>query len=338
MRLAFISVLGLLIGCGDEGVSVSADENNFCGEIAEVGCHNFYQCCSEGEIEDLLNVTEPRTEGQCRDDLTKLCDRLGNQLTDSIKAGRVSFDAATMNDCLNAIVAPGDSCAAIAMAVPWKEACMTSAFVGKIATGSACFFNHDCAGAPDSFCGPDQKCQQKPTAGFPCGTGCASQFYCGPGGTCVSKVGAGGPCTQSDACMTDLFCDFSQNPTMGMCTARGPGGSACLGNDGCQSGSCIPGRCMGTNFTCYQDTQCSGHCANSTLSCTTSATCGTGTCSVSSISCTTQTTCTNTGQVGDTCVFPVLCLPGDCVGDPVCTNALATVDYCTGTASALPVL
>ena len=95
---------------------------------------------------------------------------------------------------------------------------------------------------------------------------------------------------------------------------------------------------MGTNITCYQDTTCSGHCANSTLSCSTSAQCGTGTCSVSSISCTTQTTCTNTGQSGDTCVFPVLCLPGDCIGEPVCTNALTTIDYCDGTVAALPVL
>jgi hypothetical protein len=27
-------------------------------------------------------------------------------------------------------------------------------------------------------------------------------------------------------------------------------------------------------------------------------------------------------------VFPVLCLPGDCIGDPVCTSRTLAVDYC----------
>jgi hypothetical protein len=37
-------------------------------------------------------------------------------------------------------------------------------------------------------------------------------------------------------------------------------------------------------------------------------------------------------------VFPVLCLPGDCVGEPICTAAQYSVDYCSNTISALPLL
>jgi hypothetical protein len=40
--------------------------------------------------------------------------------------------------------------------------------------------------------------------------------------------------------------------------------------------------------------------------------------------CTSPTAC----GAGDTCLFPVRCLPGDCVGDPVCTAAQYVVDYC----------
>jgi hypothetical protein len=29
-------------------------------------------------------------------------------------------------------------------------------------------------------------------------------------------------------------------------------------------------------------------------------------------------------------------LPGDCIGDPVCTAATITVDYCTGALNELP--
>jgi hypothetical protein len=338
MRLAFVTGCALLVACGGGGnVDVSANQDNFCTEIAEVACHNFYQCCSEGEIEDLLGVSEPRTEGQCRDDLELFCARgMGNSLLDSIKEGRVTFDSARMNDCLNSLIAPEDSCATVVDAVPWKEACMETAFVGTVATGGNCFFSHDCAGAPDSFCGPKQKCEQKPTAGFPCGTGCASQFFCGPSGTCVAKGAMGAPCTSADSCQKDLYCDFVTNPSMPVCSTKVPGGSACTGNDSCASGTCIPGRCMGTNSICYTDTNCGSHCANSTLSCTTSSQCSSGTCSVGGNTCTSDLSCTS--GTGDMCVFPVLCVPGDCVGDPVCTAAITTVDYCDGFVSSLPVL
>jgi hypothetical protein len=50
MRIALIAVLGVVVGCGDDGVSVGTNEDNFCDEIADVVCHNIYQCCTESEI------------------------------------------------------------------------------------------------------------------------------------------------------------------------------------------------------------------------------------------------------------------------------------------------
>jgi len=339
MRLAcLVSLCALLVGCDEEGITVSADESNFCAEIAEVACHNMYQCCAEGEIEDLLGVSEPRTELQCREDLTRFCERgSGNSLADSIKNGRVTLDANRLNDCLDTIVAPDDSCAAVVAELPWKQACMQSAFVGTVATGGACFFAHDCAGAPENaYCAANQKCTQKPTAGFPCSSSnpCANAFYCNAG-VCAPRLAAGAPCTSTLQCDMDLFCDFNALPQP-VCTAKAPGGSPCSSAAGCASGTCIPGQCMGTATSCYKDSDCSSRCADDGTFCTTSATCALGTCSVGGNTCSSNTNCTS--GTGDTCVFPVLCLPGDCIGDPICTAAILTVDYCDGTFSALPLL
>jgi hypothetical protein len=322
----------LLVACGDEGISINSTAQNFCDEIAEVACNNLYQCCAEGEIEDFLGVSEPRTEAQCREDVKRLCDRRSGTLNDSITAGRVTFDAMRMNECLNSIVAPADACSSVVSELPWKEACMDSSWVGTVATGGACFFAHDCAGAPDSFCAPNQKCAAKPVAGFPCGTGCASQFYC-LNGVCQAKLTEGAPCTSTTQCATNLFCDLDATP-MPICTAKLPGGSTCHSNAGCISSSCIPGQCMGTSLNCYRDTDCASRCADDNSICTTSAQCATGTCSVGGNSCLSDAYCT--AGVGDVCVFPVLCLPGDCIGDPVCTAQTLTVDYCTGALSELP--
>lgn len=333
MRQVFAFAVVLLVGCGgDGGVNIDSNADNVCGEIAEVGCHNLYQCCAEGEIENFLGVSEPRTELQCRDDLERICERRAGTLEFSIGEGRVRFDAAAMNACLETIVAPDDTCATVVTMLPWTEACMNTAFVGTVATGGDCFFAHDCAGGVDAFCAPNQKCAMRPTAGMPCGSGCASAFFCQTG-VCAPRVAAGSMCTSTTQCQQTLFCDTSA-PTP-VCTARLPGGSACTSSSGCASGQCVPGTCTGTSNTCFRDTDCSGRCADDNSFCTTAANCALGTCSVSLTSCSQQSQCT---MVGDVCNFPVQCLPGDCLGDPVCTAATLTVDYCTGALNELPLL
>jgi hypothetical protein len=79
---------------------------------------------------------------------------------------------------------------------------------------------------------------------------------------------------------------------------------------------------------------CGGHCANSNLYCTTDSQCGSGHCSITTTrTCFSQTDC----LTGDgTCVFPIMCIPGMCVGDVVCSSTEITVDYCTGAVGALP--
>jgi hypothetical protein len=336
MRGAFIVGTLILVGCGsDTNVDIDSNANNVCSEIAEVACHNLFQCCTEGEIENFLNVSDPRTELQCRADVARSCERSIATFDDSIKQNRVRFDPQVMNTCLNALVAPADTCAEVVTELPWTQACMDSAWVGTVTDGQACLFAHDCAGGPgNSFCAPNQKCTALPGSGQPCSSmGCAENLFCS-GTTCQPQLGQNSPCTSQQQCQTPLFCDFNQ-PTP-ICTERGAGGDPCTGSGSCLSGQCIPGTCAGTNNSCFTDTQCNGHCADDNSFCTQPSDCGIGMCSMSAVTCTSNTQCISP-PVGNTCVFPVQCLPGDCVGDPVCTAQTIIVDYCTGALGQLPI-
>lgn len=329
---SWVLVLTVVSACGDGDIDIDTDANNVCGEIAEVACHNMYQCCSEGEIEDFLGVDEPRTEAQCRDDVRKLCDRAIADRDFSIEGGRSRFDAQIMNTCLNALVAPEGVCATIDEVLPWTAACMNEAWTGLVSDGSECLAAFECE-STDSFCAPNQRCTALPRVGQPCpGNQCAANLFCS-GGTCQTQLGEGGQCMQQQQCQPPLFCDFNRVPAV--CTARGDGGDPCTSSAACKSFQCIPGTCAGANpFQCFEDLDCNGRCADDNMPCTTDSQCQIGACSV-----TTTTQCTVNGQCPgvETCVFPVRCLPGDCVGDPVCTSAQITADYCTGALNDLPI-
>lgn len=326
-------ILICLVACGD-GVDVNANASNVCSEIAKVACHNLYQCCSEGEIEDFLNVDEPRTEPQCQEDVRRLCERSIARLDEGISAKRVQFDSSTMNNCLEALVAPSNACATVETTLPWAEECMNSAWVGLVADGGQCFGTFECAGK-DSFCATNQTCTARPTNGQPCGaTGCASGHFCQLG-TCVPQLGTGLPCTSEAQCQDPLFCDFA-SLSGPKCTEVLDGGSPCTSNNACKSRQCIPGTCAGSTQSCFTDATCGRRCTNNGGACIQDSNCTTiGTCSV-----TTTTSCTLTTNpctaLGETCVFPPLCQPVDCVGDPVCTQAQIVVDYCEDSIGDLP--
>src|ERR1041384_3751069 len=134
-RLACAIALNTLVwmgACGgDDGhsrPSVSTSEDTVCDEVADVACFNMFQCCSEGEIERFLAVSDPRTESECRDDVRAICERQKATIDSSVKNNRVTFDAKVMNACLEAIVVPEEGCATIAAMLPWAEACLKSAW------------------------------------------------------------------------------------------------------------------------------------------------------------------------------------------------------------------
>lgn len=319
-----------LVACGG-GVDVSTNADNVCSEVAEVACHDLYRCCAEGEIERFLGVSDPRTEPQCKEDVTRTCARKIAPLDEAISAKRVKFDSGTMNHCLESLVAPDDACATVETALPWTEACMNKAWVGLVADGGQCFQSFECA-SKDSVCAPNQTCVAKATAGQPCGQfGCATGLYCqnltgAP--TCQPQLAEGQPCTSTTQCQEKLFCDtFSATPT---CVAPKDGGQTCTSSTGCKSADCLTGTCAGSTTQCASSASCGRKCTNTGLTCTVDSTCGNGTCSV-----TTAMMCNLTGMncpVGEFCNFPPRCQPVECTGR-VCSQSQLVVDYCTNAIS-----
>ena len=345
MRGLRVLVVGVsvAVACGgDDGVSISTNQDNVCSTIAEVACHNLYQCCSESEIEDYLSVSDPRTEAQCRDDLTKRCERGTAKLADSIKNNRASFDGKIMDACLNSVLAPSGQCASVDSMLPWVDTCADSAWTGKVADGGMCFAKYECA-SKDSYCSPNQMCTALPTSGMPCSTGlgCATGFYCN-GSTCTALVAEGGMCTSTLQCTKPLFCDTSL-PTP-VCSQLKEGGQTCTSSSSCKSGDCLPGTCSNSpTSTCYTNAQCYGRCQTGNNFCTQDSNCGNGTCSNSPTTlCSSDFNCQNisTGSgsaTSGTCQFTNHCVPGTCQGEVVCADAQIVVDYCTSALGALPV-
>ncbi|HEX4419635.1 MAG TPA: Dickkopf N-terminal cysteine-rich domain-containing protein [Kofleriaceae bacterium] len=330
MVLASGLASGLIACGGDDGgaPSINTTADNVCDQVSDVACYNLYKCCSEGEIEKFLDVTDPRTADQCRADVHTLCERQVAQLEFSVKNKRVTFDSKTMDTCLKAIVAPDGDCATIDSMLPWTDACMTSAWTGTVATAGACDFNVECA--KDNLCGPSRTCVALPTDGMPClQDQCATGAYC-DGVMCHVDHMAGEPCSATSQCQKDLFCDLTA--ATHTCTALHAAGEMCSGTGTCMEGeTCLAGTCSGSTQTCDSATDCNGHCAGETTTCFEDEQCSTGTCSGTTTQCFSQTGCV----APSTCVFPIACVHPTCDG-AVCADAHITVDYCTAATTALP--
>jgi hypothetical protein len=332
MNRKFVIAFLFIASCGGDGKpQISANKDNVCSQIASVACYDAYQCCSEGQIENFLGVSDPRTEQECITDATRLCEQQIGTVDASIKAGRVTFDSAAMNACLKALVVPDDACSTVDSTLPWAMACMSSAWVGAVAVGGKCLHGFECADPTKAFCAQNQTCTALPAEGMPCGNGvqCAAGFFCGAG-TCRAQVAAGGMCNSSQECQKGNFCNDAQPR---VCEAVHSAGQSCTSDQACQSNRCLPGVCAGTTISCRNDTACGSRCSNDNSFCLTDANCGAGTCSVGGAACTTQATCTANG--GGTCVFPNTCKQLSCIGNIVCADTQIEADYCTDSVAAL---
>jgi hypothetical protein len=320
-------------GCGDDGVNIDTSADNVCGTIAAVACHNIYDCCTEHEIETFLHVTERQDEDQCKADVQRSCERNEAVLKESLDKKRVKFDANIMNNCLAAVEAPSGTCSEVLeqATLPYQDACMRTAWVGLVPADGECQNSYECAGSPDAYCSATQTCVARPGHGEPCASGCSHEFYCALN-ICQPKLPVGASCAAGGVCEDKLFCDTTQ--TMPTCIEPLAAGSACTTSAACESKDCLPGTCAGTTSTCYKDTDCGGRCADDGSFCSNSGNCAIGTCQMTGFSCSTPTQC----GTGDTCVFPVACILGDCIGDPVCSTPRVVVDYCDAATSEFSVI
>jgi hypothetical protein len=339
MRTAIAcGVFIVLAGCGSNGLDIDTTQDNVCDEIAEVACFDMYQCCSEGEIERILGVSDPRSEADCQSDLRTRCKRETADLDFSIKNKHAKFDSKIMNDCLKKFVAPENTCVTVDAMKPWAMACMTSAWTGTVSPGGACDFGYECA--TDSFCASNRACTALPTENMSCALqGCARGLFCdtaaATGPVCRALLGAGVACTSTLQCQKDLFCDTAAPVGMRNCTPLHANGETCSGSSTCSSTLCLTGTCEVTGFSCFADSSCGGHCSNdATISCAVDSTCGNGTCSIGGAACSPALPCTGAGNM---CVFPNKCNFNKCMGN-VCADQHLTIDYCTSALGDLPVL
>lgn len=330
-RLAPLIAALAVVACNDSGrPQPSANKDNVCNQIAQVVCYDLFQCCSEAQIESYLRVSDPRTEGECESDVTRLCEQRTAQVDASVKAGRVTFDGAAMTACLKALTVNGD-CTSIGAALPWVEACMQPAWIGAVAVGSQCTRSYECAGTGAAYCAANQMCAALPTEGMACANGtCATGFYCGVG-TCHALLPAGATCTSTTQCAKGNYCTTGATR---QCAALRNAGESCTGNAACASSQCLPGTCAGSSTTCFSSADCTGRCSNNANAfCTLDRDCGNGACSIGGATCTGPTQCVGAGNV---CVFPNTCTLNACMGDVVCAGSQVSADYCTGATAAVP--
>jgi hypothetical protein len=339
MRASLVVAVCFVVGCGGQSSNdsnpvptVASTSDNVCEQIADVACYDMYLCCSNGEIQRLLGITDPEPIDQCKTDVVKLCDRKLTGLTFSLANNRVTFDSAIMDTCLKALIAPDGTCGTVDTSLPWTAACKMSAWVGAVADGGQCKFDYECA--TDSYCTPGEICKARPGLGQPCDTGCASGLYCNLG-MCAQQIGVDGPCTATSQCAKDLYCDTGIVPSA--CKALHGPGEVCDGAASCKSGPCLPGTCMGSTQACYTSANCTKRCSqNPVMACAMDGDCGAGHCSITTTqSCTFPTDCT---VAQGTCLYPNKCNPVTCTGNVVCDAPEVTVDYCTNALLDIPIL
>ena len=308
MRAAF--VLCLAIGCGDnDQITIATSADNLCQQIAEVACHDMFACCTESQIEQTLGVTNPRTELECRGDFARQCRRTIAPYAIAVADHRVAFDGKVMDTCLRELVAPDGVCISVEAELPWKLACMESAWVGEVATGGSCHFAFECAGH-DSVCAPNETCRELPGAFQACSPvlPCASNFYCGADRFCHPDSPSGSPCALDSQCLKGLYCEVHEG--LPFCAPLHGKGEPCNGSNSCTSQLCLTSTCTVSQNPCFVDTDCSfaSFCTGTHTPCNQDIQCAPGTC-----------------------------VPDACVGTATCGEDQIVVDYCATALANLPI-
>lgn len=126
-------------------------------------------------------------------------------LAAEVTAGRMGFDAASAQQCIDGVAAAPCSSSLFA---PALSAQCDAMFIAKVAPGGSCFDDEECVGG-----------------------------YCEAGATCPSKckalAAAGADCS-STRCAKNLFCDTNTRK----CTALKANGAECTSDTECQSAQC----------------------------------------------------------------------------------------------------
>jgi len=188
------------VGCGDDSVSLE----EFFAEGEAIGCNFQVEC---GLLPDVQTC---RAQASTDDDLA--------EAQNAVDGGRVSFDGAVAQECLDALRGQISCNVGEFGGFGTPEAC-DDVVTGLVELGGECFDDDECAG--DAACN-----------GANTGSSCSA-------GTCVqtdpepARVGAGGDCGEA-LCQDGLFC--LREGLDATCTELAGEGEECQG-----LGSCVDG-------------------------------------------------------------------------------------------------
>lgn len=291
---ALLLTVGLVAaaGCKEED-ELAFDSNptpdNACAEIAEVICHNSFQCCTGEDLEDYFGIELTTSEGDCRHDVELMCESTYAKQLDSLAAGRVTLNTEVLKQCLIDMIAPDDVCFPYEAIEPDAvERCdsVHNMLTGKVAVGNGCIIDEDCVG--EAYCAENQKCKDLLGAGQTCVSDldCKEVLHCAYNEAavemrCTKDIPMGGDCGDSGDCEEGLFCQQRAESanidlSYGNCRAPAANGAECKQSAGCASSNCLPGTC-GDGSSCESDAHCTGTCSESETLCATAEDCG-GSC------------------------------------------------------------
>jgi hypothetical protein len=338
LKIAFLGMILFAValsgGCKDEKKSVvPADvaQDRLCIEMAEIMCHNFFQCCTGEEIEERFGISIEASEEECREDVELLCEQENADLMYSVANNRVQLNVNNINACLDEHIAPEDNC--FPVVTNFAPSCDAPLTTGRQRAGAGCLFHTDCV--RNTYCGNDRTCKPLPERGDECELrwGCAAGLFCGYNEgsdtyRCEERKPEDNGCNydtpgKASECQDGLVCKPREEENTegfnGICKELKQNGEACEENLDCASNFCLPAMCEDGERTCFHPDDCLGYCERTTdRSCAADSQCP-GHCDDGS---TCEEDCPSDCH-RETCVGG-----GQCDGEPVCANRHAQANFC----------
>ncbi len=190
-------------GGGNGGANAVSNGERYAAAI----CDRVFDCCNTADLAEQFGKTPVVDYAGCRILYRSLWEAaIEPVVADGEKAGRVSFNQANFDTCMQTL--GGLSCADFSSASTFCK----DIFTAKVAVGQACFSDFECMDG---------------TCDIPNGASA---------GSCKANpipMGLGGACTTTKGCQSGLYCDGTK------CATQKADGQSCGNDDECTAGECV---------------------------------------------------------------------------------------------------
>ncbi len=196
-------LVGSAFGCSDDSSEPVALED-LVKASSEVSCAKLFDCCTAEERKDLPYESEEA----CRTTGAAYGPALTRGISESIEAGRVSYDAAAAGRCIDSMRA--------ASCTEYQTGSRTGCddvLEPLVPVGGACLESSECIAG---YCDGTDESVEPPVLGV-----------------CEARRENGAECIQDNQCTSD-FCDYD----LGTCSALHADGEPCSYDDDCASDYC----------------------------------------------------------------------------------------------------